>query len=198
MLDVIVLLDERGHVAGGARRGNVRERLRRLRVEADARHVLREDGDEGKAEALIEIRHELIARHVLELPVVAEALLEGQVPIHVVGIPPGVLQALPEQTRLANAANLVAARHDTFFAILTHQVAQRMDELWFQILEAFVVRAEIVLETRTWKMEIRAGRRIARYEAGFVWAVLRNHRAVPLRTARNGCAIEEVPRCWPK
>src|SRR5262249_26327048 len=42
VLDVIVLLDELSDIAGRARSGDIRERLRRLRVETHTRHVLRE------------------------------------------------------------------------------------------------------------------------------------------------------------
>ena len=143
VLDVIVLLDERGHVAGGARGGNVFERLRRLRIEAHAGHVLRKQRDERQAEALIEIRDELIARHLLKLAVVGEALLERQMPVHVVGVPPGVLQALPEKPRLANAADFVPARDDALFAILADQVAQGENQLGLQLLEALVVYPQI-------------------------------------------------------
>jgi len=112
MLDVIVLLDQRGDVAGRARRGNVLERLRRLRIKAHARNVLGKHGDEREPKALVKIGDELVARHFLERAIVAEALLERQVPVHVVGIPPGVLQTLPEKARLANAANLMPPRDD--------------------------------------------------------------------------------------
>ena len=143
LLDVIVLLDQRGDIAGGARGGNVLQRLRGLRVEANARDILAEHGDETEAEALIEIGDELVARHFFELPIVAEALLERQVPVHVVGIPPGVLQALPEQARLADAADFVAARDDAFFAILANKVAEGVHEFRLYFFEALVVRAQI-------------------------------------------------------
>ncbi len=120
---MVVLLDELRDVAGGARGGDVFQRLRRLRIEPHARHVLRKHGDERKPETLIKIRDELVARHLFKLAVVAEALLERQMPVHVVGIPPGVLQALPEKPRLANAADFVTARNDAFLAVLPHQLA---------------------------------------------------------------------------
>jgi hypothetical protein len=143
MLDVIVLLDQRGDVAGRARRGNVLERLRGLRIKADARHILRKHGDERKAEALVKIGDELIARHFLERAVVAEALLERQVPVHIVRTPPGVLQALPEKPRLPNPPNLMPPRRNAFFAILPHQFAQRMHQLRLHVLQPLIVRPEI-------------------------------------------------------
>src|SRR5260370_5119848 len=118
LLDVIVLLDELRNVARRTRRGNVFERLRGLRVEPYARYILRKHRDERKPEPLIEVRDELVARHLFQLAVVAEALLERQMPVHVVGIPPGVLQALPEEPRLANPANFMPPRDDAFLAVL--------------------------------------------------------------------------------
>ena len=96
-----------------------------------------------KPEALIKIRDELIARHFLELAIVAGAILVRQVPVHVVRIPPGVLQALPEKARLANAANFVAARDDAFLAILADQFAQGVDQFRLEVFQALVVWAEI-------------------------------------------------------
>ena len=143
LLDVIVLLDELGDVAGGTRGGNVRQRLRRLGIEPHAWNVLRQYGNERKPEALVKIRDELVARHLFQLAVVLEALLERQMPVHVVGIPPGVLQALPEEPRLANAANFMPARYDAFLAILPDQFAQCVDQFGLCIFEAFVVRTEV-------------------------------------------------------
>src|SRR5882762_9068633 len=57
-----------------------------------ARDVLREHRDERQPESLIKIRDELVARHLFERAVIAEALLERQMPVHVVGVPPGILQ----------------------------------------------------------------------------------------------------------
>src|SRR2546430_5804781 len=125
---MIVLLDKLRHVAGRARGGNVFERLRGLRIEANAWHVLREHGNERKPEALVKIRDELVARHLFELAVVARALLERQMPVHVVGIPPGILQALPEEARLANAADFMTPRDDSLLAVLPHQLAQRVHQ----------------------------------------------------------------------
>jgi hypothetical protein len=140
MLDVIVLLDQRRYVAGCARRGNILERLRGLGIEPHAGDVLRKHRNERKAEALIKIGDELIPRHLFERAVVAEALLERQMPVHVVGIPPGILQSLPEKPCLANPPNLVPPRNHALFAILPHQLAQRMHQLRLQILEPLVVR----------------------------------------------------------
>src|SRR5216683_171460 len=143
LLDVIVLLDELGDVAGGARRGNVRERLRRLRIKPNARHVLRKNSDERQTESLIKIGDELVARHLLELAVVAEALLERQMPVHVVGIPPSVLQALPKQTRLADAANFMPPCDHAFLAVLPNQFAQGMHKFRLHVFEPLVVRTQI-------------------------------------------------------
>src|SRR6266566_5307702 len=143
LLDVIVLFDELRNVAGRARRGDILQRLRGLRVEPHAGHILREHRDERQPESLIEVRDELVARHLFQLAVVAEALLERQMPVHVVGIPPGVLQALPEEPRLANAANFMPARDDAFLAVLPNQFAQRMHEFGFHVLEPLVVRSEV-------------------------------------------------------
>ena len=140
---MIVLLHQLGDVARGAGRGNIRQRLRGLWVETHTRHVLREHRNERKPESLIKIRDELIARHLFELSVVAEALLERQMPVHIVGIPPGVLQTLPEETRLANAADFVPSRDDAFLAILAHKFAQRVHEFRFYIFEPLIVWAQV-------------------------------------------------------
>src|SRR5437764_1262079 len=142
---MIVLLDKLRHVAGRARGGNVFERLRGLRIEANAWHVLREHGNERQPEALVKIRDELVARHLFELAVVARALLERQMPVHVVGIPPGILQALPEEARLANAADFMTPRDDSLLAVLPHQLAQRVHQFWLHILEPLVVGAPVGL-----------------------------------------------------
>src|SRR5258706_4029636 len=140
MFDVIVLLNQRSDIAGCARRGNIFERLRRLRIEAHARHILRKHGNKRKAKALIKIGYKLIARHFCERAIIAKALLERQMPVHVVRIPPGVLQALPEKPSLANPPNLMTPRDHTFFAILAHQLAQRMHQLRLNILKPLIVR----------------------------------------------------------
>src|SRR5882724_2992928 len=145
MLDVIILLDQSSDVAGRTRRGNILERLRRLRIKAHARHILRKHRDERKPKALIKVSDELIARHLFERAIVARAMLERQMPIHVVRIPPGVLQALPEKTRLANPSNLMAPRNDALVAILPHQLTQSVHQLRLQLLEPLVVRAKLRL-----------------------------------------------------
>src|SRR6266704_5520162 len=145
LLDVIILLDELRNVAGRTRRGDILQRLRGLRVEPRARHVLRKHRDERKPESLIEVRDELVARHLFQLAVVAKALLERQMPVHVVGIPPGVLKALPEEPRLANPPDFMPPRDDAFLAVLPNQFAQRMHEFGFHVLEPLVVRARISL-----------------------------------------------------
>src|SRR6267154_2228770 len=128
MLDVIILLDQGSDVAGRTRRGNILERLRRLRIKAHARDILRKHRDERKPKSLIKIGDELIARHLFERAIVARAMLERQMPVHVVRIPPGVLQTLPEKPRLSNPPNLMPPRNDAFFAILPHQLTQSMHE----------------------------------------------------------------------
>src|SRR5262249_38056145 len=143
LFNVIVLLDQLRDVAGSARGRDISERLSGLRIKPHARNVLRQHGDEGQPKALVEIRDELVARHLFELAVVVEALLKGQVPVHVVRIPPGILQALPEKPRLANAADFVTPRYDTFFAILAHEFAQRMDKFGLHVFEALVVGAQV-------------------------------------------------------
>src|SRR5437016_1016554 len=143
LLDVIVLLDELGDVAGGTRGGNVRQRLRRLGIEPHAWNVLRQYGNERKPKALIKIRDELVARHFFELAVVFEALLERQMPVHVVGIPPSVLQALPKEARLADAADFMTTRDDAFLAVLPDQFAQGVDQFGLHIFEPLVVGAEV-------------------------------------------------------
>jgi hypothetical protein len=52
------------------------------------------------------------------------------------------LQALPEKPRLANAANFMPPRGDAFFAVLAHQLAQRVHQLGLQVLEPLVVGSE--------------------------------------------------------
>src|SRR5260370_5050086 len=143
LLDVIVLLDELRYVARGARRGNVFQRLRRLRIEPHAGHVLRKHRNERTPASLIEVRDELVARHLFPLAVVTEALLERQMPLHIVGIPPGVLQALPEEPCLANPANFMPPCDDAFLAGLPNQFAQRIHQFGFHIIELLVVRSEV-------------------------------------------------------
>jgi len=140
--NLIVLLDQISNIAGRARRGNIVQRLRRLRVKAHARHILRKHGYEGQTESLIKICDELVARHLLELTVIGGARLVRQMPIHVAGIPPTVLLALPEEPRLTNATDFMSARGDAFGAILPHQFTQSVDEFGLRIVEQFVVQAE--------------------------------------------------------
>src|ERR1700730_11432798 len=64
-------------------------------------------------------------------------------PVHVVRVPPGVLQALPKKPRLANSPNLVPSRDDAFFAILPNQLAQRMHQLRLQFLKPLIVRSKL-------------------------------------------------------
>jgi len=105
--------------------------------------VLGQHGNERQPKALIKIRDELVARHLFELAVVAEALLERQMPVHVVGIPPGVLQALPEESRLADAADFMSPRNDAFLTVLPHEFTKRVDQFRFCVFEAFVVEPEV-------------------------------------------------------
>ena len=64
-------------------------------------------------------------------------------PVHVVGIPPSVLQALPEEPRLADAADFVPPRDDAFLAVLPDQLVQGVHQLGLRVLEPLVVRAEV-------------------------------------------------------
>jgi hypothetical protein len=140
-LDLVVLLDQVRDVAGRARRRNIVQRLRRLRIKAHARHVLRKHGHKRKAKSLIKIGDELIARHFFKLTIVAGARFVRQMPVHIVRIPPAILLALPEKPRLTNTPNLVAPRGDAFGAILPHQFTQGADDLGLHIVEQFVVWA---------------------------------------------------------
>src|SRR5882724_1892122 len=143
LLDVIVLFDQFGDIARSAGCGYILERLPRLRIEPHAGDVLRKHRDERQSEALVKIRDELIARHFFECAIVAGALLERQMPVHVVGIPPGVLQSLPEEPRLADPPDLVTARDDAFLAVLPHQLAQRVHQFRLYVFEPLVVRPKI-------------------------------------------------------
>jgi len=58
------------------------------------------------------------------------------------------LQALPEQPRLPDAPNFMPPRDDSLFAILRHQLAQRVHQVRPQILEPLVVRPERLLRQR--------------------------------------------------
>ncbi len=50
---------------------------------------------------------------------------------------------MPEKARLADAANFVAARGDTFGAVLADEFAQRVYQFGLDVVEQLVVRAEI-------------------------------------------------------
>jgi hypothetical protein len=89
----------------------------------------------------MKIRDKLVARHLFKSSVIAETLLERQMPAHVVRVPPGVLQALPEEARLPNPPNLMPPGDDTFLAVLTHQFAQGVHQFGLHIFEPLVVRA---------------------------------------------------------
>ncbi len=52
------------------------------------------------------------------------------------------MQTLPEKARLADAANFVTARGNTFGAILPDQFAQRVDQFRLQVIEPLVVGTE--------------------------------------------------------
>jgi hypothetical protein len=64
-------------------------------------------------------------------------------PVHVIGIPPRILQALPEKPCLANPPNLMPPRGDALSAILPHQIAKGMHHLRFQILKPLIIRPKI-------------------------------------------------------
>ena len=63
-------------------------------------------------------------------------------PGHVLRIPPRVLQALPEEARLPDPANLVPPRDNSLFAILHDELAQRVHQIRPQLLEPLVVRPQ--------------------------------------------------------
>src|ERR1700693_3354379 len=79
-----------------------------------ARHILPKHGDKRQPKSLVKIHDELIPRHFFELAIVGGAALVRQMLVHVVRVPPGVLQALPEEPGLADPTNLVAPRDDTW------------------------------------------------------------------------------------
>jgi hypothetical protein len=58
------------------------------------------------------------------------------------------LQALPEKPRLPDAPNFVPPRDDSLFAILHHQLAQRVHQVRPQFFEPLVVRPERQLGQR--------------------------------------------------
>ena len=97
-------------------------------------------------------------------------------PGHVLRIPPGVLQALPEQARLPDAPNLVPPRDDSLFAILHDQLAQRVHQVRPQLFEPLVVRPQRQLRQRF----LRTGRGLL--------AVNPQRRARGMRTQRGQCA----------
>jgi hypothetical protein len=66
------------------------------------------------------------------------------------------LQTLPEEARLPDAPNLVPPRNDAFFAVLHHELAQRVDQVRAQLLEPLVVRPQRKLCQRF----LRARRRL--------------------------------------
>jgi hypothetical protein len=53
------------------------------------------------------------------------------------------LQAFPEQARLVNAADFVAARNDAFLAVLPDELAERVHQLGLEVFEALVVEADV-------------------------------------------------------
>src|SRR5256885_302158 len=63
-------------------------------------------------------------------------------PVHVVRIPPRVVQPLPEKPCLANTANFVASRDDSFFPVLPHQFTQRVHDVRLGIIQQLVVGAK--------------------------------------------------------
>jgi len=122
--DAIVALDQVRDFGGGFRGGDIFLGLGGRREESHARHVLREHGDERKAERLVDIGDEFVARHVLDRAVTREFLLEGQVPVLVALAPPEILQAAPELVRLLDAADLLPARGFRFRRELVDEPAQ--------------------------------------------------------------------------
>jgi hypothetical protein len=69
-------------------------------------------------------------------------------PGHVLRIPPGILQSLPEQSSLPDSPDFMPPRHHAFLAILDHQLAQRIHQIRPQFLQPLVVRAERQLSQR--------------------------------------------------
>ena len=137
--DAIVALDQARDFGGGFRGGHILFGLRGRREKAHARHVLREHRHERQPERLINIRDELVARHVLDRAVVHQLLLERQMPVLVALAPPHILQAAPELVRLLDAADFLAARGFGFRRELEYEPAQRFLHAFGQML---VVQAE--------------------------------------------------------
>jgi hypothetical protein len=79
------------------------------------------------------------------------------VPGHVLRIPPGILQSLPEQTRLPDAPDFMPPRHHPFLSILHHEFAQRIHQVRPQLLQPLVVSPKRQLSQRL----LRIGRRLA-------------------------------------
>ncbi len=53
------------------------------------------------------------------------------------------MQALPEEPRLADAADFVPTRDDAFLAILPDQLVQGVHQLGLRVLKPLVVRPEV-------------------------------------------------------
>jgi hypothetical protein len=148
-----------------------------------ARRILRQDRNERPSESLIKIRHELVARHLLEFAVVAGTVLIRQMPVHVVGIPPRVLQALPEEPRLPDARDFLAPRDHALLTVLPHQFAERVHQFRLQIIKPLVVRSELDRRVRS------ASILLARTGA----AVAHPFRGEAFRSVIAGTSIEEKP-----
>jgi hypothetical protein len=112
------------------------------------RHILAEDRNEREPEGLIQIGDELVARHFRRGAVVVHFRLVGQVPGHVLRIPPRVLQALPKQPCLPDSPNLVPPRDHAFLAILHYEFAQRAYQVRPQFLKPLIVRPQRKLRQR--------------------------------------------------
>ena len=127
--------------------GDVLFALRRLRIEPRGRDILAHDGDERQPKALVEVGHKLIPRHVLcglrVFHTTHAARAKRQMPAHVVRVPPAILQSLPEEPRLANAANLVPARDNALHAVLDNHLTQRGNTARLQLLEPLVIRPQV-------------------------------------------------------
>ena len=142
LLHAIVLLHQVRHLRRRLGRFDIGFIQCGLRIKTRGRHVLADYRNERQPERLVEIGDELVARHIRECRVVVDFRFPRQVPVHVLRIPPGVLQPLPEEPRLANAPDFVPPRDDSLLAELHYQLPQRIHQPRRRLLQALVIRAE--------------------------------------------------------
>jgi hypothetical protein len=76
-------------------------------------------------------------------------------PGHVLRIPPGILQPLPEQARLPDAPDLMPPRDHAFLTILHHQLAQSIHQIRPQFLQSLVVSPKRQLSQRLLRIQRR-------------------------------------------